>query len=159
MINKNILFGLFAGLLLWSACGPDYLFKEEKNIPGARWAYKDTLDFAFAISDTQALYKIAVQFEYVDTFPTQNIYAKFYTRFPDGKRLTKPLSFDFFDAEGKVIGDCSGKTCRTDVTIQENAFFEKPGQYLITLEQFCRVDPLPGLKTVGLTVQKTGKKK
>ena len=159
MMKQNILFGLLAGALFFSACGSDVLYKAEKRIPNAQWAYKDTLDFSFAVSDTQALYKIAVQFEYADTFPTQNIYAKFYTRFPDGKRLTKPLSFDFFDPEGKVIGKCSGHTCSTEITIQENAFFEKPGQYLITLEQYCRVDPLPGLKTVGLSVEKTGKKK
>ena len=158
-MKKNTLFTFLVAALFFSACGPDYLFKEEKTIAGGRWAYADTLDFSLSISDTQALYKIAVNFAYADTFPSQNIYARFYTRFPDGKRLTKPLSFDFFDTEGKSLGKCSGHTCSSETTIQENAFFEKPGQYVITLEQFGRIDPLPGVKSVGLSVQKTGKKK
>ncbi len=152
-----ILFLTFIGLGLWS-CGPSYLFQEEKNITNNQWAYRDTIDFKFKVPDTTALYNLYVDFEYADTFPHQNIYVKFYTRFPNGKRLAKPLSFDFFDPEGKSVGKCSGSTCRTQIAIQQNAFFEKAGEYTITLEQFGRIDPLPGIKSVGLSVEKAGKK-
>mgnify|MGYP001185888835 CR=1 FL=1 len=146
-------------LISLSACGPDYLFEGEKEIPKDQWSYLDTLDFKFTVTDTTALYNLQVSFEYADTFPNQNIYVKFYTRFPDGKRLGKPLSFDFFDAEGNAAGKCSGGTCKAQIPIQQNAFFEKAGEYTITLEQFGRRDPMPGLKSVGLTVEKTGQKK
>lgn len=142
-----------------SACGPDYLFEAEKTIVNEQWAYRDTLDFKFNVQDTTVLYNINVSFEYADTFPSQNIYVRFYTRFPDGKRLSKPLSFDLFDPIGNATGKCSGKTCSAQIPIQQNAFFEKSGEYTITLEQFGRQDPLSGLKTVGLTVEKTGQKK
>ena len=141
-----------------SACGPDYLFEAEKTIPNSQWAYRDTLDFKFTVTDTTALYNIHVDFAYADSFPSQNIYIKFYTRFPDGKRLSKPLSFDLFDPNGNAAGKCSGGICKTQIPIQQNAFFEKAGDYTITLEQFGRQDPLPGLKTIGLTVEKAGKK-
>jgi len=147
-----LLFGL-------SACGPDHLFKEDKTIPDGQWAYRDTLDFKFTVTDTTALYNILVDFSYADSFPNQNIYVKFYTRFPDGKRLSKPLSFDFFDPEGKPAGKCSGGSCNAQIPIQQNAFFEKTGDYTITLEQFGRKDPLPGLKTIGLAVEKSSLKK
>ncbi len=140
------------------ACGPEYLFEAEKTIPNGQWAYRDTLDFKFTVSDTSALYNIHVDFVYADSFPSQNIYVKFYTRFPDGKRLSKPLSFDFFDPIGNPSGKCSGGSCSAQIPIQQNAFFEKAGEYTITLEQFGRQDPLPGLKTVGLAVEKAGKK-
>jgi hypothetical protein len=41
--------------------------------------------------------------------------------------------------------------------LQENAFFKLPGTYVITVEQFGRRDPLRGLKSVALQVEKTGK--
>ncbi len=148
-----LLLGIF-----FSACGPDYLFESEKSIAKEQWAYQDTLDFKFNITDTTALYGIKVAFEYADTFPNQNIYIKFHTRFPDGKRLSKPLSFDFFDPEGKPSGKCSGGTCSAEIFIQQNAFFEKTGEYLITLEQFGRQDPVHGIKSIGLFVEKMGKK-
>ncbi len=149
---------IFFLALTMTACGPNYLFEDEKKIPNQQWAYADTLDFKFAVPDTTALYNLYVNFVYADSFPSQNIYVKFYTRFPDGKRLSKPLSFDFFDPEGKPSGKCSGGTCRTQIPIQQNAFFEKAGEYTITLEQFGRRDPIPGIKTVGLAVEKAGKK-
>lgn len=151
-------FFLCGFLLSLSACGPNYLFEDEKKIANGQWAYSDTLDFKFTVTDTTALYNILVDFVYADSFPNQNIYVKFYTRFPDGRRLNKPLSFDFFDPIGNPAGKCSGGDCRAQIPIQENAFFEKTGEYVITLEQFGRKDPLPGLKSVGLAVEKIGKK-
>lgn len=145
--------------MVLSACGPDFLLKEHKDIPKGIWAYRDTIDFKFTVTDTGALYNLYVDFSYADTFPNQNIYVKFYTRFPDGKRLSKPLSFDFFDPQGAPAGKCSGGKCSTQIPIQENAFFEKAGDYTITLEQFGRRDSLPGILNIGLNVEKTGKKK
>jgi len=141
-----------------ASCGPDYFYQAEKEIAQGRWTYADTLDFAFDIRDTAALYNLYVQFEYADSFPSQNIYVKFHTRFPSGKRLGKPLSFDFFDPLGKPAGDCSGQNCSAQIAIQQKAFFEAPGQYTITLEQFGRQDSLPGITKVGLAIEKTGKK-
>lgn len=144
--------------LVFSACGPSYLFEEKKDIPNGQWANRDTLDFKFNVTDITAIYNILVDFAYADSFPNQNIYVKFYTRFPDGKRLSKPLSFDFFDPIGNPSGKCSGGVCSAQIAIQQNAFFEKAGEYTITLEQFGRQDPMPGIKSVGLSVEKAGKK-
>jgi len=148
---------IFTGLTL-AACGPSYLFEDEKTISNGEWSYRDSLDFKFTVTDTTALYNILVDFAYADTFPYQNIYVKFYTRFPDGKRLSKPLSFDFFDPIGNPAGKCSGGVCSAQIAIQQNAFFQKSGEYTITLEQFGRQDPLPGMKTIGLSIEKAGKK-
>lgn len=154
-------FLFFALLLSMTAlsCGPDALFDEEKEIPGAAWAYKDTLDFSFTVTDTTTLYNIYVDFAYADTFPNQNIYVKFYTLFPGGKRLSKPLSFDFFDALGNPSGECSGGKCEARIPIQQNAYFNQAGQYTITLEQFGRRDPVSGVYAVGLSIERTAKKK
>jgi len=153
-----LVFLTFLGLCL-SACGPNYLFEEEKSIPDRRWTYADTLDFTFNVEDTTALYNLFVHFVYADTFPNQNVYVKFHTRFPDGKRLSKPLSFDLFDPIGNPTGKCSGGECSTQIGIQQNAFFNQAGAYTITLEQFGRRDPLPGLKTVGFSIERSQKKK
>ena len=144
----------FILMLSLAACRPSYLFDEEKTIPNGQWAYRDTLDFKFNVSDTTSVYNILVDFVYADSFPNQNIYVKFYTLFPDGRRLSKPLSFDFFDPIGNPAGKCSSDECRAQIAIQQNAFFQKAGDYTITLEQFGRIDPLPGIKKVGLSVEK-----
>jgi len=142
-----------------AGCGPGYYFEETKTIADGRWAYSDTLDFRFTVTDTLETYNIYLDFECADTFPNQNIYLKLYTRFPDGKRLGKQKSFDLFDTQGKPLGTSTGTTCHVHTVLQERAFFNKPGEYVITLEQYTRSNPLPGVKSVGLILEATGVKR
>lgn len=151
-----LLFAIAAGI---TSCEQNIFFSEEKVIAGGIWTYRDTLNFAFTVTDTSEIYNMYVDFEHADTFPSQNIYVKLYTRFPDGKRLSRSRSFDLFNAMGETAGECSGGTCRVHSLLQDNAYFNRPGEYVITLEQFMRRDSLPGLKTVGLVIEKTGKKR
>lgn len=142
-----------------ASCDQNFLFEEKKEIPGDVWVYRDSLDFKFTVSDTTELYNMYVDFEHADTFPNQNIYLKLYTRFPDGKRLSRARSFDLFSALGESVGECSGRKCRVRSLLQNNAYFNRPGEYVITLQQFMRRDSLAGVKTVGLAIEKTGKKR
>ena len=151
--------GLFALLICFASCDNNYLYQEEKTLPGAVWTYRDTLDFSFTVADTSTLYNLYLDFKHSDAFPYQNIYLKLYTRFPDGKRLSKVRNFDLFDAQGTSNGQCSGGECSVRILLQDNAFFNTAGAYTITLEQYMRVDSLNGIIAAGLAVEKTGKTK
>ncbi len=146
-------------VLMIVSCGPNVLYEESRSIPGAEWTYRDTLDFAFTVTDTAALYNMYVVFGHAASFPSQNIYTKLYTRFPDGKRLSKLKSFDLYDARGATLGKCSGGSCEVRRLLQDNAYFNRPGEYVITLEQFMRRDSIPGLESVGLLIEESGKTK
>lgn len=146
---------IFFSLLL-SACQSKYYFEDKKDIPQGQWAYSDTLDFRFSIADTSKTYNLYLDFAFADTFPTQNIYLKLHTRFPDGKRLSKQISFDLFDAQGVPNGECSGRKCRYMAVLQENAYFNQAGEYVVTAEQYTRQDVLPGMVSLGLAVELTG---
>lgn len=141
-------------LLALLSCQNNFVIEEKKSIPGGQWMYRDTLDFQFNISDTAALYNLYVDFEHAADFPNQNLYVRLHTRFPDGKRLSKPRSFDLFSSEGKPTGKCSGDDCTLRAMLQENTYFNQPGEYLITIEQYMRQDSLPGIKAVGLAIEK-----
>lgn len=147
-------------LLLLAACNPNAVFQEEKTIPGNQWTYRDSLDFKFQIADTASVYSLALDFEYGLDFPMQNVYVKLFTRFPDGRRPGKAISIDFFDAQGKANGKTSGekKTGELRAVLQENAFFNQPGEYVLTVHQFSRRDSLPGISKVGFLIEKTGVK-
>lgn len=153
MLSRFILL-VFTALNIVS-CEQNILFSEKKEIPGGVWTYRDSLDFRFTVTDTAQIYDMYVDFEHVDTFPNQNIYLKLYTRFPDGKRLSRARSFDLFDAQGESSGECSGGRCRVHSLLQNNAYFNRPGEYVITLEQFMRRDSLAGVKSVSLVIEKT----
>lgn len=145
-------------LFLLAACNSNTVIKEEKALPGNQWAYRDSLDFKFQIADTASVYSLALDFEHGLDFPMQNVYVKLFTRFPDGRRPGKAVSIEFFDAQGKANGKISGKSSRLRAVLQENAFFNQPGEYGLTVHQFSRRDSLPGISKVGLVVEKTGKR-
>jgi len=145
-------------VFLFVSCGPDDYFHASKDLPKEGWMYRDTVDFTFNIEDTSALYNIFVDMKYLDTFPNQNVYLKLYTRFPNGRRMSKPYSFDLFNAQGVSNGNCTGHRCLLQASLQENAYFDQKGTYVLTFEQFMRRDSIPAITSVGLRLQKTKQK-
>jgi gliding motility-associated lipoprotein GldH len=145
--------------LCLTACSQDYVYEQQHDIPAGQWAWRDTVDFAFEIRDTTSLYNLYFQLGAVDSFPNENVYLRLHTRFPDGRRTAMLRSFDLSDATGKPLGDCSGHVCQQKVMLQERAFFNLPGQYVITVEQFSRQELLHGIQSVGLAVEATKEKR
>jgi gliding motility-associated lipoprotein GldH len=155
---QKILLLLAIPILLQTACQSKYSFEEQKDIPDGQWTYPDTLDFRFTIADTSQMYNLYLDIGYADIFSTQNLYLQLHTLFPDGTRLSKQVSIDLFDAQGVPQGKCSGHTCRYPAMLQENAFFNQPGAYVITVAQHTRRDSLPGILSVGLALEPVGKR-
>jgi gliding motility-associated lipoprotein GldH len=147
-----------ACILFFAACGTNYEYHSTESIEDACWTYTDTINFDFTIEDTSAIYTLYVDFDHTADYPYQNVYTKLYTRFPNGKRLSRVTSFNLFNNQGESNGNCSGDACNVHLILQENAFFSDPGNYTITLEQNMRKDSIRGIKAIGLAIEKTGKK-
>jgi gliding motility-associated lipoprotein GldH len=152
-MNRLFYLFLFPAFLL-TACASDSLVEAEQEIPGGLWAYGDTLDFKFDIADTSGRYNLYLTFEHADTFAFQNIYLRLYTRFPDGRRVSVVRSFDFFNSQGDGYGKCSGRRCELQTILQENAYFDRPGEYVLTLEQFTRRESLGGVARAGIRIDR-----
>ena len=136
-----------------AACGSNYLYESTQDIPGDRWLYRDTLNFAFEVRDTTTRYNFYVDFDYKPDYKFQNIYLKLSTRYPNGKRLTKVRSFNLFDEQGASLGKCSSSQCHLRASLQDNAFFNQMGPHTVTIEQYMRTDSLDGLHTLGIAVE------
>lgn len=156
--NTSI-FVLLLAIFSVAACQDPFIYKEKKSIPGSSWAYSDTLEYRITVNDTSALYNLYAEFEHADSFPAQNLYLKLYTTFPGGKRVERMRSFDFFDNLGNPAGKCSGNKCTLRTMLQNSVYFNEKGSYKITLEQFTRTSPLPGISGVTLLLEDTGKKR
>ncbi len=142
--------------LLLTSCGEDFYYEQSYDIPNAEWTYKDTLNFDVDIQDTLSTYNLIIDIEHSPEYAYQNNYMYIHTKMPDGQRLGKKLSIDFAEKNGKWNGKCSGKTCKLRVYIQQNAYFNQIGKYQFTLEQYMRMNPLPGIQKLSMRVQKTG---
>ncbi len=136
---------------LSTACKKEkILFEQEYPCQNATWQHRDTLDFAFDIADTMALYDIVLTIKHRTDYSFQNIYTQIFTKFPTGERSKQLINVDLADNMGKWNGAGSGKERTYDVDIQQNAFFNQAGKHVITLEQFMRTEDLVGIESIAL---------
>jgi gliding motility-associated lipoprotein GldH len=142
-------------LILVAACKPRYLFEQTHSLPNTTWDYADTLRFSFDIPDTTQRYDLLVAIEHSTDYSWQNLYTRIHTVFPDGQRLNKPISFELSNELGLWQGKCSSRTCRLELPIQQNTYFNQPGRYTILLEQFMRETPITGIQSISLKIRQT----
>jgi gliding motility-associated lipoprotein GldH len=155
---KSYQFVLSAFLfLLFAACGPKYAINKTYDIPDNQWTYADSLRFEFAVNDTTTLYNLLLEIKHSTDFSTQNLYTQIHTQFPNGMRLSKPVSLELANKIGIWQGDCNSKSCTMKIPIQEGAYFNQAGNYIITIEQFMRDSVINGVQSVTFKVLETRK--
>lgn len=143
-------------VLLLLGCGPNYILDKKYEIENSEWTYRDTLNFEVNITDSLKIYNLYLQMEHSTDFPRQNMYVRIHTKFPSGKRISEQVSLEMANKAGVWYGNCNREWCRFTLPIQQGAYFDLPGDYEFTVEQYMRIDPLPGLKSLAFKVEDTG---
>lgn len=146
-------------MLTLLACGPDYLYEAERPVQSTTWTYADSLAFNFTITDTTGIYNLFLDVTHSPDYAYENLYTRILTAFPGGQKLDQTLSLELADNTGRWAGDCGGDRCITRIPLQENAFFDAAGQYVITVHQHMRKAALPGVMAIGLAVEQTERKR
>ena len=152
-----LIFGIC--LFAFSACDSKRVYEENIDIPSYNWNLDFKPAFNVPIKDTSLLYNIFVNVRHTTYYPNSNLWILITTQFPDGNKLEKRVNLDLADKEGKWYGDCLGDICDAQVQIQQNAFFNQPGNYSFRFAQIMRTDNLPLVMSVGLRVEKVSEKK
>jgi len=142
-----------------SSCKPDYYFEESTAMDQNIWTYANKLSYTIPIRDTQEIYNIYLNIDHSTEYAYQNVYLMIHTQYPSGKKLSERLPIDFADKTGLWHGKCDSDFCKLSVHLQKDAFFDAVGDYTISIEQFMRVDSLPGIKNVALILEDTGRKR
>jgi hypothetical protein len=152
-------------VLLQTACGPDYYFEENKSdFEGSRWAYSRYAGLSVLGDGYPGDVQYCTSTSSTPTrFPNQNLSTSNCTlSFPDGKRLgqTEVISICLMH-QGKSLGEVLGRYHLQACTpcFRSGHFSTSRATYVITLEQYTRSNPLPGIKAVGLTLEATGVKR
>lgn len=141
------------------ACGPNYIVDESRDIPNGLWTYADSIRFEADIPDTTSVYDLWLTLDHAPDFEWQNLYMRIHTVFPDGRRLSSPLSLELADQGGAWQGKCNATRCRFRLPIQEGAYFQVPGRYVFTMEQYMRMSPLRGVERIAFQIEETKKER
>ena len=150
-MNAGALRICFGGSLLLVACGPEVIYEEDVSLSGT-WTYADSVSFAYDIADTSRAYDLQLSLKHGDAFGTQNLYTRFVTVYPDGRRQSETVSLELADARGRWQGDCSGEECELVIPLQDAARFPAVGRYGLVVHQYMREEAVSGVDGVGLRV-------
>jgi gliding motility-associated lipoprotein GldH len=90
-------------------------------------------------------------------YPYGNIYVQYEILNSEGVVLEKALeSYQLFDQKsGEPFGDGLGDLFDHEFEMQENYHFPQPGSYTIRLTQFMRMDNLPLILSVGISIDRS----
>jgi gliding motility-associated lipoprotein GldH len=93
-------------------------------------------------------------------YPYYNLYITYYLSDNAGKILTSRLQeLTLMDPQtGKPLGDGMGDIFDHRILSVGNYRFPRPGTYTFKVKQYMRKDPLPGIMSVGVRVEKAGAK-
>lgn len=152
---RLIQIGIFLlGCSLFFACGDNAVYEKHIDFKDGEWYYSDSLVFDFEIDDTTQRYNLLMMVRNSDEkYPHRNLYVMTHTRFPSGELLKQELNIVLQDEKGYWLGDCSGDVCELVLPLQQKVRFPEIGKYSLKIEQYMRLNPLPGMISIGFRVE------
>lgn len=148
-------FALLSCLVIISSCRQVELYEKNASIPSYKWPSDFAARGSFIITDTQASYKIFVVLRHLDSYAYNNIWLNVGLQAPGDslyhQRLDLSLGTDAGGWEGTGMNDIW--EVRKLLSGQARRFI-KPGTYNFEIKQLMRENPLNGIMSAGLRLEK-----
>ncbi len=152
MMQRGPFLGIcLLALVALSSCGPELVYEHDHPMPG-QWTYVDSVEFSYEIQDIDKGYDLFLEVAHTDVFPTQNLYTRFVTSYPNGLRQSEEVSLELADRFGQWLGDCSGEACLLKIPLQQGTKYPEAGAYGLTIHQYGRQDSLQALNGLSLEI-------
>jgi gliding motility-associated lipoprotein GldH len=139
-----------------SGCDKNRVYEKNKDFDGNNWKIADVQEFPFEIKDASKAYNIYFNIRNANFYEYYNLYLKHTLVGPDNKVISTNLHETFLmdKKTGEPLGNGSGDIFDHQILALKNQHFPKTGTYIIKLQQYMRRDPLPGIMSVGVRVEK-----
>ena len=140
---------------LITGCTKTEVFEKNTTIPKLEWKYDRQPSFEFTITDTMSLYNLYIVLRHTDAYRYNNIWLNVGTQAPGDtvrfQRFDLQLGTDANGWEGAGMGDI----WELRKSITRGPFkFNKAGIYKFVIAQIMRENPLTGVLSVGVRVEK-----
>ena len=147
---------MFLLLFALYSCDDSRIFEKHVDFESKSWVVDNKPSFDFEITDHTQNYNIYYTVRNSLEFPFSRIFVNYNLSDSTGLNLKKELLDNYlFDQK---TGEPQGESGLGDLydhrfPIAMNYHFDKPGKYIVTLEQFNRSDTLSGVLAVGVRVE------
>ena len=143
-------------ILIFSSCGSIDLYEKTVPIPKHEWNSSFKPEFRFTIKDTTVPYRVYITLRHNDRYNYNNIWVNLFTQSPGDtiRQVQYELPLAYKQGwMGSGMGDIYDH--RIAITPQDqDLYFRRSGEYVFTLEQVMREDPLQNVIDVGIRLEK-----
>lgn len=146
---------LVAAFITLTSCDDTRLFEENKEIPGGDWDITERVTFDFEVPDTTTFYNFYFNVRNTDDYPFSNLYVFSHIEFPNGKTGTDTIELPLTNPDGSWIGNGQGDLHDCQLIFRKNVRFPVAGKYHMEIEQAMRMEKLPGIKDVGIRIERS----
>ncbi len=145
--------------LVMQGCVKNDAYEKNVDIPRFAWDYNFKPAYRIEITDTQSVYNIYVTMRRNLSYRFSNIWLKVECTRPDNTQDTSRLvEIPLEEPGGKPLGRGVGDVYEHRMIVRSNAMFPQKGFYEFRLEQNMRENPLTGIMSVGIRIEKAGHK-
>lgn len=146
--------GIILMSLIIAGCEPIKLYEQNTIYPTHEWSSQQINKYDFAITDTNASYKIFFVIRHHNAYRYKNIWVEFTTQSPKDSAVKQTLNLQLADDQKGWLG--VGMDDIFDQRIPINAIPTKLkwGTYHFSLQHTMREDPLMGVLATGIRVEK-----
>ena len=141
-----------------SNCAQQQFFEKNIDLPKGNWYIDSVLVFKFKIEDNQTRYNLLYNLRNTLNYPYYNMYITYYLEDDKGKLISTELqNVTLMDSKtGKPFGSGLGDifSHQLPIPVFTKYKFPKTGNYTFKVKQYMRQDPLPGILTFGLRIEK-----
>lgn len=150
------LFFIFFAFFL-SSCQTIDLYEKDVAISNQKWQSSFRPQFKFIIKDTSVPYRIFIVLRHNEKYNYNNIWLNLYTRAPGDSVQKVQYELPLATTEKGWLGTAMDDLYEHRIALVPNNqkfYFKKPGEYIFTIEQIMREDPLQNVLNVGLRIEK-----
>lgn len=146
-----------AALAMGCAEGP--VFQADVPVPDGAWESGLKPSFAFEITDTVSRHDVYIDIRHTGDYPFSDLYLFVDLSGPSGRGARDTVECILADPMGRWLGRGTGfifaDRFQAKVLYKLGNRFPAAGRYTMQLEQGMRMNPLPGVIDVGVSIERS----
>lgn len=145
--------------LLATGCADNVVYQADVPVPDGAWSRTFTPEFAFDITDTVSRHDVYIDVRHTGDYPFSDLFLFVDLTGPGGRAARDTVECLLADPSGRWLGKGTGfifsDRIRAKVLYKLHNRFPAPGRYTVKLEQAMRMEPLPAVIDVGVSVERS----
>lgn len=141
-------------MFAFSSCDSTVMYEENREVPEGDWDISERMTFDFDVPDTTTLYNFYFNVRNTDDYMFSNLYVFSHIDFPNGKKGTDTIELPLTNPDNSWIGNGQGDIHDCQLIFRKGVRFPVAGKYHMEVEQAMRMEKLPGIKNVGIRIER-----